>query len=251
MSSPTRVSPEHRAEHTPEAIQRRLSEGPSHSYLRDFVYGAIDGAVTTFAVVSGVAGAGLSTNIVIILGVANLLGDGFSMAAGNYLGTKAEAEQRERTRQMEERHIASFPDGEREEIRQIYAGQGFSGDLLEQIVEVITADRERWVHTMLREEHGLPSIVPHPLRAAATTLIAFILVGMVPLVPFIVGFLITIPQPYVVSTVMTAVAFFLVGMAKSRFVEQSWYKAGTETLVIGSLAAGLAFLSGMVLKFVA
>jgi len=82
------------ATHTPENVRQRLQTPTTHSYLRDFVYGAIDGTVTTFAIVSGVAGAGLSTGVILILGVANLVGDGFSMAASNYLGTKTEEELR-------------------------------------------------------------------------------------------------------------------------------------------------------------
>jgi VIT1/CCC1 family predicted Fe2+/Mn2+ transporter len=132
------------AAHAPDAIRRRLRLGASYSYLRDFVYGAIDGAVTTFAVVSGVAGAGLDAEIVLILGGANLVGDGFSMAAGNYLGTRAESQQRDRLRRMEERHIDLVPAGEREEIRQIFAAQGFEGHDLQRAVEVITSDRPRW-----------------------------------------------------------------------------------------------------------
>lgn len=77
-------------EHTLEAIRTRLARRAPHSYLRDFVYGGIDGAVTTFAVVSGVAGAELGTRVVLILSVANLIADGFSMAASNYSGTRAE-----------------------------------------------------------------------------------------------------------------------------------------------------------------
>jgi len=93
-----------KATHTPEAIRKRLLYGPEHSYLRDFVYGAIDGAVTTFAVVCGVAGAGLSTEVVIILGIANLIADGFSMAVGNLLGTRADQQLREKAQKMEELH---------------------------------------------------------------------------------------------------------------------------------------------------
>jgi hypothetical protein len=78
-----------RTGHTPEAIRARLAAEREHSYLRDFIYGGIDGSVTTFAVVSGVAGADLAASIVIILGLANLIGDGFSMAASNFLGTRA------------------------------------------------------------------------------------------------------------------------------------------------------------------
>ena len=239
--------------HHPELIAARLSGDQKHSYLKDFVYGAIDGAVTTFAVVSGVAGAGLPSNIVVILGVANLVGDGFSMAAGNFLGTKAEAEHRERIRQMEERHISAEPDGEREEIRQIFREKGFDGDLLEEVVNVITTDRTRWVETMLQEEHGLAPIAASAWRAAIMTFSAFLVVGAIPLVPFVIELLfgLEVPHAYLLSTGMTAIAFFGVGAVKSRFVETRWLLAGLETLFVGGLAAGLAYVCGLLLRGIA
>lgn len=238
------------ATHTPERIRHRLQSPAGHSYLRDFVYGAIDGTVTTFAVVSGVAGAELSVGVIIILGFANLVGDGFSMAASNYLGTKAEDEQRKKARRIEEDHIRHYPEGEREEIRQIFANKGFENEQLEHIVDVITADKKRWVDTMLVEEHGLPLAGPSAFRAAMVTLLAFVLVGLVPLVPFVVDFLSPglIPAPYLVSTVMTGVAFVLVGAAKSWFIDQSWFRAGVETLVVGGAAAMLAYGVGVLLS---
>src|SRR5688572_28898258 len=119
----TTATPEH--EHTPEAISNRLAQGVQQNYLRDFVYGGIDGAVTTFAVVAGTIGAGLPVKIVLILGTANLLADGFSMAASNFLGTRAEREDGKRLDTIERRHIDNEPAGEREESRQIFFGKGF------------------------------------------------------------------------------------------------------------------------------
>ena len=86
--------------------------------------------MTTFAVVAGVVGAGLSSKIVIVLGVANLLADGFSMGVSNYLGTKVEEEQKSRARRVEEQHIEMIPDGEREEVRQIFKAKGLEGSEL-------------------------------------------------------------------------------------------------------------------------
>src|SRR4026208_599471 len=105
-------------EHTAEAIEQRLALGPQHNYLRDWIYGGIDGSGTTFAVVSGVSGARLSTWIILVMGFANLFADGFSMAASNFLGTKAEHDDLERLEAVENRHIDTFPEGEKEEVRE-------------------------------------------------------------------------------------------------------------------------------------
>lgn len=238
------------ASHTPQHIRLRLESPASHSYLKDFVYGAIDGTVTTFAVVSGIAGAELSTSIIVVLGMANLIGDGFSMAASNYLGTKTEEEMRKKARQTEEKHILHYPEGEREEVRQIFAAKGFEGEELERVVEVITSDHKRWVDTMIVEELRMTLEGPSAIRAAATTLLAFVAVGLIPLSVFIFNSLTEaeIQYAYFVSMLLTGVAFFLVGAAKSRFIDQSWGWSGTETLCVGSVAAGLAYLIGYLLS---
>jgi VIT1/CCC1 family predicted Fe2+/Mn2+ transporter len=238
------------ADHTPQAVAGRLQDGPSTSHLRDIVFGAIDGTVTTFAIVAGAVGAGLPSSIVVVLGLANLLADGFSMAVGNFLGSRAEAQAHERVRRREHDHIDLVPEGEREEVRQIFAGKGFAGDELEHIVDVITADRELWVDTMLREEHGLPAPGRSAVRAAVFTFIAFVAVGALPLLAFIADLAAPsgIPAPVAVSAVMTAATFLAVGAAKSRAVEGSWRYEALETLALGGVASGLALAVGFLLR---
>ena len=231
-------------EHSPSAIRDRLAQGPRNSYLRDWVYGGIDGSVTTFAVVTGVVGASLSPSIVLILGAANLLADGFSMAASNYSGTRTEKQEHEAMRAREERHIDVDPDGEREEVQQIFASKGFEGAELERVVEVVTADRDRWIDLMLTEEYGLPPQIRPPLTAALNTFVSFLLCGSMPLLPFIAQ----LPHPFAWSLALTLIVFFLIGSAKSRWLTVSWWKGGLETLGIGSAAAALAFLAGLIMK---
>ncbi|MBK1830000.1 VIT1/CCC1 transporter family protein [Verrucomicrobiaceae bacterium R5-34] len=240
-----------RADHSPDAIRRRISSDPDHSYLRDFVYGAIDGAVTTFAVVASVAAAGLSNGIVIVMGLANLLADGFSMAAGNYLGTRAEVETREKRRRDEEDQIQSHPEWERDEIRQIFALKGFEGKMLDDIVEVITSDDKRWVDTMITEEFGLSLHTPSPWKAAGVTYLAFILIGMIPLLSYVMGYIhpgLLVEEPFYAATILTGVAFFSVGALKSRFVGKNWLTEGLGTLGVGTLAAGIAYAIGLLLR---
>lgn len=238
------------ADHTAEAVRRRLAAPPPASYLRDFVYGAIDGAVTTFAVVAGVEGASLSATVVIILGIANLVADGFSMAVSNFLGSRADAQQRERARREEQRQIELLPEGEREEIRQLFAAKGFGGDELERIVDVITSDRDVWVATMMREELGYGSAATDPLRAAAATFAAFVTVGFLPLAPFVLDLAAPgeLAAPFAWSAALTGLAFFFVGGLKARFVERPFWRSGIETLAVGGLAALLAFALGSALQ---
>lgn len=245
MSSPSPAPLEH--DHSATAIATRLAEANRPSYLGDFVFGAIDGTVTTFAVVAGVAGAQLSAGVAIVLGLANLLADGFSMAAGNYLSTKSSHEIVDRIRRMEERHIAAEPDGEREEIRQIYANKGFEAPVLEEIVDVTTSNRKLWIDTMLKEEFGLSLEGANPLRSATTTFLAFGAAGTVPLLPFMIPMRLTSDQVFATSAVATMVTFLGIGLLKGRVVERSLIKSAAETMMIGGGAATLAYVVGRLL----
>ena len=239
--------PEHQIlehEHSAEAIRARLAKGSAQNYLRDFVYGGVDGAVTTFAVVAGTIGASLSPRIVLILGAANLFADGFSMAASNFLGTRAESDDFERIAGVEARHIDLDPAGEQEEIRQIYAAKGFEGSDLESIVDIITADRERWIRTMLTEEYGLPGKVRSEWMAGLSTFAAFVFCGSVPMMPFIFGS----NDAFSTSAVLTGIVFFLIGSIKAKWSATAWWWSGFVTFVVGGIAAALAFIVGILLK---
>ncbi len=233
-------------EHSPEAIRQRLADGPKLNYLRDWVYGGIDGAVTTFAIVAGAVGAELSARVVLILGVANLLADGFSMAAANFSGTRTEIDDYDRLKAMEERHIRLDPDGERQEIRQIYHNKGFAGDELETLVDLVTSRHENWVDTMLTEEHGLALVKRSAWKSALSTFAAFVVCGAVPLIPFIFS----LPESATLATAMTGLVFFGIGSFKSHWSTHSWWRSGTETFIIGMLAALLAYLVGRLLEAV-
>jgi len=236
------------SDHTQEAIARRLAAATRHSYLGDFVLGAVDGAVTTFAVVAGGAGAGLSNGIVLILGFSNVLADGFSMAAGNFLKARADQLVLEQFRRQEEAHIDQVPEGEREEIRQIFRGKGFDGEVLDKIVQVITEDRQQWVNTMLTEEWGLRLDQPKPWKAGLATFVAFLLAGLVPLLPPLL-----LPHgqsrnSFVASSILTAITFFAVGYIRGQVVDRRPWAAGLETLLIGGAAASVAYAVGTLLE---
>lgn len=237
--------------HTKEAISRSIeSHQTSGSFIGDFVYGAVDGAVTTFAVVSGVAGAGLSSSIVIILGLANLFADGFSMAASNYLSTKSRNEFIENERRREEWEVEHYPKGEVEEIRQIFCKKGFRGKGLDAVVKTITSDKKIWVDTMMTEELGILKEKNSPLRKGTATFLSFALIGFIPLLPYIAAFFsaAVARNAYFLSVALTFITFFLVGSAKIYVTGKNWLLSGLETLAIGGLAAVIAYGIGYLLR---
>ncbi len=233
--------------HHPERVRQRLQNKSGHSHVSDAVLGAIDGCVTTFAVVAGAYGAGFPAYVALVLGFANLLADGFSMAVSNYESVKAQREYVDSVRSVEEHHIDHIPEGEREEIRQIFAGKGFEGALLEDIVQTITRDKELWIDTMLQEEYGLQTTFPNPWRAGLTTFVAFLAVGVIPLLPLLVPGLAPDRQ-FLISTVLACAMFFAVGMLKSLVFSRPLLVAGLQTLLTGGGAAALAYAAGLLLR---
>lgn len=219
--------------------------------IEDFVYGATDGAVTTFAVVAGVVGASLSPSIVLILGFANLFADGFSMAVGNYLGSKSQREFIEKERRKEEWEIDNLVEQEKQEIKDIYMKKGFKAELLDEIVNVITSRRKVWIDTMMREELGLIEEKKKPLDGAITTFTAFNLVGLVPLIPFVFlhlsGFTISTEHAFLYSVVFTGISFFLIGIVRGKIVNKSLLRTGINTLAVGGIAASVAYVVGYLL----
>jgi len=235
-------------EHTREAIRARIGEGPGVSYLRDRVFGGIDGTVTTFAIVAGVTGGDLSSRVVLILGLANVIADGFSMAASDYSSTKTENEEYAHLRATEERHVAEEPAGEKEEVREIFRRKGFEGEDLDRAVGVITAERERWIDTMMAEEHGQPATLRAPFTSAVNTFAAFVVCGLMPLVPFLLGLIAPVPAPFLLSLGLAALVFFGIGSVKSLWTPARWWQSGLETFAIGMSAAGIAYAIGHGLK---
>ena len=234
-------------EHRPEVIDKRLSSPQKTQNISDAVLGAIDGCVTTFAIIAGTIGAGFSATTALILGFANLLADGFSMAVSNYEANKAQQDFVESVRQTEAKHIQKIPEGEREEIRQIFQRKGFEGPTLEKIVQTITQNKTLWIDTMMIEEHGIQTQAPEPIKAALTTFTAFLVVGAIPLIPFLIPIL-DVNQQFLFSTVLAAIMFFTIGLLKSLVFVKPMIYSGLSTLLTGGAAAGLAFLTGYILR---
>lgn len=232
-------------EHNPENIRERISNDAEQSDLADLILGGVDGIITTFAIVAGSVGGHLPVQVVIILGLANLIADGFSMAVSNFLGTKSKEERVEQARADEKWQIDKYPEGERREIREIFAAKGFDERALDEIVEVITRDRDRWVETMLQEELSLDKSPQSPRRAAAATFIAFIIFGFVPITPYI--FSLPPQLLFPLSAGLAVIAFLTLGVWKGIALGTSPLRSGVQTLLVGGIAALLAYGVGALL----
>ncbi len=224
--------------------------GKYEEYIGEFVYGGIDGAITTFAVVAGAAGAGLSTTTILILGFANLIADGFSMAVGAFLGKKTEKESYDRNLQNEYWEIDNLAEIEREEIRDIYRKKGFEGDDLERAVHIICDDKDRWADEMMKHELHLMPVSKSPWSIGVVTFFAFNTVGFVPLLVYVLHTFwpLSNEKLFFWSSLATTVAFVLIGALKSRVNNTPLLRSILETVALGSIAAILAYAAGFQLE---
>ncbi len=234
-------------EHNEDKIHNKSSSTVQlfHDYLGEFVYGGIDGSVTTFAVVSGAVGAGLNSSIILILGFANLLADGLAMSIGAFLSTKTEQDKYEKHVKTEYWEIENMPDKEVEEIRDIYKAKGFSGDLLEQVVAVITSDNDRWVEVMMKEELEMQKDPKSPFWVGAATYISFLILGIIPLSVYFWDYVISpLPNKFELSILLTTLGFISIGFLKARLNNTNTLRGILETVVLGGLAAAVSYFVG-------
>ena len=226
---------------------------PEHffnKYLPEFIYGGMDGSVTTFAVVAGATGAHFSPNIIIILGMANLLADGLSMSVGSYLSSKAEMNNYQKLKKTEYWSIENKPEEETDEIRKIYQQKGFEGETLEEIVKVITSSKHLWVEEMMKDELKIMESSKTPINKGLATYFSFIAVGLIPLLVYIADlFLSDMKLPlFFISCALTFCAFIFIGYLKAHLNHLSKIKGIAETLFLGGIAAFVSFIAGTVLE---
>ena len=248
---------EAKAAHTKEAIQQSIQHSEeAHGvgqYIGPAVYGASDGIVTTFAVVSGVVGASLSPGIILILGFANLLADGFSMATGSYISKKSERDYVKEEYERELWETKQFPEEEKLEIREIYKKKGFTGKDLDRAVEIITSDTHRWVETMVTEELGLKMEDIDPLKSSLVTFGAFVAAGFMPLFTYVLSYAYPslLHNAFTISILITGSTLFFVGSLRTLIIGKKWYWNGFEMLLIGGSASAVAYAVGYFLQTLA
>lgn len=221
----------------------RLHRG---TYIGDFVYGAHDGIVTTFAVVSGATGALLPSGVIVILGFANLVADGFSMGASNFLSVRSEREFIRMQREKERWTIENFPELEKEETRAIFREHGFPEEIVEPATIAIAENKDRWLSFMMREELGLQEEETNPFLHGCATFGAFLVAGCIPLIPYLFSF--EPDKQFFLSSALAALTFFGVGVTRTLVTRSNPLKAGLEILLVGGFASMVAYIIGWAVK---
>ena len=211
-------------------------------YIRDVVFSANDGLVTTFAVVAGVAGAGLAPAVVVILGLANMFADGLAMALGNYLGTNSRLDFEKANRALEEWEVDNIPADEKKELIAIAKKRAIPAPRVSQWVELVTADKKMWVDEMMVWELGItPSGGENPFKNGLATFIAFVIAGFLPLTPYVFSLS---GNKFYLSIAVTAITLFAVGSLRTLVTKRHWFRSGLEMLAVGGFAAAAAYAVG-------
>lgn len=217
-------------------------------YVKDAVYGANDGIITTFAVVAGVAGADLPVATVLLLGTASLVADGFSMASSSLLAARSEKEVYQRERSVEEWELRHRKEDERSEMQTMLKERGYSSEDAVILTNLFMKNKGFWLDVMMREELQLSGMhALAPWRAAVTTFFAFIAAGAIPLLTY---FFLPSHHPnlFLFASLLTAAALFCVGVLRGPFIKRSRWFAGFEMLLVGGLAAVIAYTLGAFIK---
>lgn len=202
--------------------------------------------VNVLGVILGIAAATGDTWVVIVAGLAATFAESVSMAAVAYTSTLADADFYESERKREYRHIQEVPKLERNEIHQIYADKGFKGELLDKIVETITANKDVWVAVMMAEEHQLtPTDRGQALRSAVVVGIAAIIGSLIPITPF---FFLPVNSSMWIAVLISALVLFVVGAQKARITVGHPGRSGLEMAIIGTLSAMVGYAVGALLK---
>jgi vacuolar iron transporter family protein len=223
------------------AIHHSEHHFTSGNFVRDIVIGMSDGLTVPFALAAGLSGAVSSNRLIVIGGLAEIAAGSIAMGLGGYLAARGDAEHYEMERVREEREVIEVPEEEMAEISQIFQSYEVTKEEAAHVVEGLARNPKAWVDFMMKFELGLEE--PDPKRAitsASTIAFSYIAGGIVPLLPYILTN--NTANGLKLSAVLTLAALGIFGFAKGRFTGTSPLRGGVQTMVIGGLAAGAAFL---------
>ncbi len=221
---------------------------PHHpeSSLSDFILGAQDGLVNVLGVILGIAAATHDARIVLVAGLATTFAESISMGAVAFTTTLADADHYQSELEREYRHIHEAPNLETQEIKEIYESKGFKGELLDHIVQTVTANKDVWVAVMMAEEHQLaPVDRKQAFRSAWIVGISAVIGSLVPLAPFM---LLSVSTSMWASVLVTALVLFAIGVYKARVTIGKPMRSGIEMALIGTISALAGYLVGFMLK---
>lgn len=217
-------------------------------YIKSIVFGGLDGIITTFAIVAGVAGADLSSKVVLVLGFANLLADGLSMGIGDYLSDSAEIEHNKAERKREKWEMENYVEGEIEEMIQIYESKGIEKEDAEKILRTMSKYPDFFVDHMMVQELGImpPDEDDNPMMSGFVTFLSFILFGFVPLVAFLIlnSSSAAFGLKFGLSCLLTALTLIALGLIKARLSGLNYINSALFVLINGAATAGVAYLIG-------
>ena len=221
---------------------RQVEHHLKTNWLRDVILGGQDGLVNILGIILGVIAGGGSKTVLLAAGFAAAITESISMGAVGYTSSVSQRDYYRAERAREAAEIDAMPEAERQEIRSIYASKGFSGDLLERVVDTITANRESWLATMMDEElHLQPVLAADIFRSAVVITVATLIGHLIPLLPFV--WLARTPA-LILAIVLSALVLFGVGVYSAVTLVGDWRTSGPKMLVIGLGAAGVGFLIG-------
>ena len=232
---------------SPAQSPHRERHRPTNS-LRDVILGGQDGLVNILGIILGVIAANGSTAVLLAAGFAAAITESISMGAVGYTSAVAQRDYVRAEQERESSEIDTIPEMERQEVRDIYAAKGFAGELLDRVVETITARRDVWLATMMDEELHLSSVQTSDiLRSAAVITVATLIGHMIPLLPFLV---LARSSALVLSIALSAIVLFGVGVYSAKTLVGDWRKSGLQMMVIGLGAAGIGFVVGRLFQTV-
>jgi len=219
-------------------VERHFTDNET---VRDIVIGMSDGLTVPFALAAGISGTGAATHIVVTAGMAEIVAGSIAMGLGGYLAAKTDFEHFTTEQQRENWEIDHLEEKEKEEVAEIFRNYGMTDAQIAPILVSMTKDRKQWLDFMMRFELGLETPDPKRARVSALTIgISYIVGGLIPLSPYIL--IQDISIALTISVIVTLIALFLFGYIKGRFTGTKPLKSGLQTVFVGGVAAGVAFL---------
>ena len=220
--------------------------------IRQITFGMNDGVVSIFALLAGLVGAGQDTKTILITLLAASIAGALSMAAGEFISSKSEADYFNHEVEQESLEISLCPDIEKEELRQIYRQKGLKDDLLEDVVNHIASDKELWIREMVIDELGTTDIEhKSEIKSSFIIFVAFILGSLFPTLPYLLlqGSHIEPTTLFIIATTVTVIGLFIAGALKKFVTGVNWIKSGVEMLIVGFFAFSVSYLIGLVIPF--